>query len=357
MEIEQVGLSPADTGRIRACFEVMLAAERVDHPEEPWFTEQPFTGWMTVGWDGNPREVWLATDQGQAVGWYRLDLPARENLDQGGLEIVVHPAARQRGIGRALLRHAAGRAAGHGRTVLNGGARDGSPGEAFARAAGAKPGLAEIQRMLDIGKLEKGKLARLRGPAERAAAGYSLVSWVGPVPEEFIEQTAAVYNGMADAPRDPEIAHEEWDAQRVRERVNDLRPHYGMRDYTVAARHDDTGELAALTEISVDPADPGWGFQVFTVVARNHRGHRLGLLLKIAMMELLATTEPQLERIVTWNGQGNDAHDRGQRGDGLHRVRPAEHGLPARRGGRARLAGLGPVSRGRPTARSSRPRR
>ena len=82
MEIEQVGLSPADTGRIRACFEVMLAAERVDHPEEPPFTEQPFTGWMTVGWDGSPREVWLATDQGQAVGWCRLDLPARENLDQ-----------------------------------------------------------------------------------------------------------------------------------------------------------------------------------------------------------------------------------------------------------------------------------
>jgi hypothetical protein len=159
--------------------------------------------------------------------------------------------------------------------------------------------------MLDIGKLEKGKLARLRGPAERAAAGYSLVSWVGPVPEEFIEQAAAVYNAMADAPRDPEVAHEEWDAQRVRERVNDLRPYYGMRDYTVAARHDDTGELAALTEISVDPADPGWGFQVFTVVARSHRGHRLGLLLKISMMELLATTEPQLERIVTWNGQGN----------------------------------------------------
>src|SRR5207248_3076161 len=83
---------------------------------------------------------------------------------------------------------------------------------------------------LDIGKLEKGKLARLRGPAERAAAGYSLVSWAGPVPEEYIEQTAAVYNGMADAPRDPEIAHEEWDAQRVRERVNDLRLRYAMGD-------------------------------------------------------------------------------------------------------------------------------
>ena len=37
-----------------------------------------------------------------------------------------------------------------------------------------------------------------------------------------------------------------------------------------------------------------------------HRGHRLGLLLKLAMMELLAATEPQLERIVTWNAQSNE---------------------------------------------------
>jgi GNAT superfamily N-acetyltransferase len=306
MKIEQVGLGPADTGKIRACFEVSLAAERVDEPAGPWFTERPFTGWLTVGWDGNPREAWLATDQGSAVGWYRLELPVRENADQAYLNLVVHPAGRRRGLGRTLLQHAAGRAAANGRIVLNGAARDGSPGEAFARVAGAKPGLVEVQRVLDIGKLEQGKLAGLRGPAERAAAGYSLVSWVGPVPEEYIEQTAAVYNGMADAPRDAEISHEAWDAQRVRERVNGLRPQYGMRDYAVAARHEDTGELAGLTEVSVDPDDPGWGFQVFTVVRREHRGHRLGLLLKIAMMELLATTEPQLERIVTWNGQGNE---------------------------------------------------
>jgi GNAT superfamily N-acetyltransferase len=306
MKIEQVGLGPADTGKIRACFEVSLAAERVDEPAGPWFTERPFTGWLTVGWDGNPREAWLATDQGSAVGWYRLELPVRENADQAYLNIVVHPAGRRRGLGRALLQHAAGRAAATGRTVLNGAARDGSPGEAFARVAGAKPGQVEVQRVLDIGRLEQGKLAGLRGPAERAAAGYSLVSWVGPVPEEYIEQTAAVYNGMADAPRDAEITHEAWDAQRVRERVNGLRPQYAMHDYAVAARHEDTGELAGLTEVSVDPADPGWGFQVFTVVRREHRGHRLGLLLKIAMMELLATTEPQLERIVTWNGQTNE---------------------------------------------------
>ena len=190
--------------------------------------------------------------------------------------------------------------------MLNGGARDGSPGEAFARSAGAKPGLADIQRVLDIGKLEKGKLARLRGPAERAAAGYSLVSWAGPVPEEYIEQAAAVYNGMADAPRDAEITHEEWDAQRSASASTTCARSTGCA--TTPSRRGTTtpANWPALTEVSVDPADPGWGFQVFTVVSREHRGHRLGLLLKIAMMELLATTEPQLERIVTWNGQDNE---------------------------------------------------
>jgi GNAT superfamily N-acetyltransferase len=304
VRIEQVDLT--DTGKIRDCFEVSHAAQRVDEPDGPWFTERPFTGWLTLGWDGDPREVWLAVDQGSAVGWYRLSLPARENLDQAGLILVVHPAERRRGLGLALLRHAAGRAAAHGRAVLNGGARNGSPGEAFARSVGAKSGLVDVQRVLDLGRAEKGKLARLRGPAELAAGGYSLESWVGPIPEECLADVAVLYNAMGDAPRDPEIAREEWDAQRVRERINDLRPHYGLRDYTVVARHDDTGELAALSEIAVDPANPGWGFQMNTVVTRKHRGHRLGLLVKLAMMELLETTEPQLERITTWNAEVNE---------------------------------------------------
>src|SRR6202011_5308005 len=60
-------------------------------------------------------------------------------------------------------------------------------------------------------------------------------------------------SAMHDAPRDAEIAPEEWDARRVRERINDLRPCFGMHDYTVAARHDATGKLAALLQSR--PAD------------------------------------------------------------------------------------------------------
>jgi hypothetical protein len=40
-------------------------------------------------------------------------------------------------------------------------------------------------------------------------------------------------------------------------------------------------------------------------VTRQHRGHRLGLLVKTAMLEWLAVAEPRLERIVTGNAAVN----------------------------------------------------
>jgi GNAT superfamily N-acetyltransferase/RimJ/RimL family protein N-acetyltransferase len=310
MRIKRV--DPADTDTIRACFEAFLAAQQVDEPDGPWFTERPFRGWLTVGWGGGPCEIWLAegraqgTADGTVAGWYRLELPDLENLDQAELTLVVHPAQRRHGTGRALLKHAAGRAAGHGRSVLNGATRLDGDGEAFARAAGAGEGLVDVQRVMDLRATGDDQLARLRATAEEKAVGYSLVSWTGLVPEEFIEQAAGLFAALNDAPHDPQDAPAVWDAQRVRERVNDLRPLYGLRMYAVAARHDATGELAGLTEVAVDPADPGWGHQMLTGVTRAHRGHRLGLLVKVAMAEWLKTAEPQLERIDTWNAQSNE---------------------------------------------------
>ena len=40
-------------------------------------------------------------------------------------------------------------------------------------------------------------------------------------------------------------------------------------------------------------------------MSRPHRGHRLGLLVKVAMLDLLTAAEPQVERMSTWNGAEN----------------------------------------------------
>jgi GNAT superfamily N-acetyltransferase len=305
MHIERVDLADADT--IRACFQVFLAAQQIDEPDGPFFTEQPFRGWLTVGWGGDRREIWVirGPEEGTVAGWYRLELPDLENLDQADLVLVVHPARRRHGLGRALLEHAAARAAANGRSMLNAQTRCGSDGEPFARSTGAEPGLVDVQRVMDVRAMGDDQLARLRETAEQAAAGYSLRSWTGLVPEDFLEQAAALFAALNDAPHDPHIASAVWDAQRVRERVNGLRPHYGLRIYAIAAVKGDTGEPAALTEVAVDPADPGWGHQMLTGVTREHRGHRLGLLVKTTMAEWLRTAEPTLERIQTWNAGSN----------------------------------------------------
>ena len=56
----------------------------------------------------------------------------------------------------------------------------------------------------------------------------------------------------------------------------------------------------------VEPARPAWGFQELTAVARPHRGHRLGIGVKAAMLELLAEREPRLTRIITGNADANE---------------------------------------------------
>jgi GNAT superfamily N-acetyltransferase len=302
MRIERADLADADT--IRGCFEVFLTAQKVDEPDGPFFTEQPFRGWLTVGWGGDPRELWVARDPaGSVAGWYKLVLPDLENLDQADLTLVVDPARRRHGLGRALLEHATARAAAHGRSALHGATR--GVGDAFAQSTGAERGLVDIQRVMDLRAMSDEQLARLRESAERAAAGYALVSWTGPVPEEFIEKAATLFAALYDAPHDPHVGPAVWDARRVRERVNALRPHYGLRTYAVAAVQDDTGEPAGLTEVAVDPADPGWGHQMITAVTKKHRGHRLGLLVKAAMAQWLRQAEPALERIETGNAESN----------------------------------------------------
>jgi RimJ/RimL family protein N-acetyltransferase len=100
------------------------------------------------------------------------------------------------------------------------------------------------------------------------------------------------------------VEDEVWDAARVRE-YDDIREQRGRHVYSVAAVHDATGALAALTDVEADPDAPEWGHQLLTAVLREHRGHRLGLLVKTAMLEWLATAEPQLERIDTGNAAVN----------------------------------------------------
>jgi GNAT superfamily N-acetyltransferase len=314
MQIERIDL--ADDDVLRACHAVHAAAAAADDPQgEPPDSLRTLRARLTPGWGGEPSEAWCVLTDGAAgpagecgpiAAWYRIQFPDLENRDRAFLSPVVHPSLRRRGLGTEMVTHARRRAVAQGRAFIDSQVIHGSAGEAFARWFGAESGILDARRILDLRTVPAGRFAELKETAAGPAAGYSLVSWTGATPEDRLAQVAGVINAMNDAPREEGWFEDDiWDADRVRTRGDSRVRLAGYRGYSVAAVHDETGEMAALTQAGVDPAEPAWGHQGLTAVTRLHRGHRLGLLTKAAMMEWLATAEPRLERVTTTNASVN----------------------------------------------------
>ena len=296
----------SDTVAVRACHDIHLAAARADGMRRPPMSPRAFQAWLRYGWTEDPSEAWLARDDDAEVcGWYLLSLPTRENRHLADLNLVVAPPRRRAGFGTALLGHAAGRARQAGRTLLTGHSEEASAGAAFARSRGAAHRLTGTFAVLRLRSIPPGHLPELHRKAAAAAAGYSLVSWEGPTAEHRLTDVAGLLGVEADAPRAAGEEPPGWDTARVRAADQRLADQ-GWRFYSLAARAERNGALVAITQLGVDPLDAGWGFQSLTAVAGPHRGHRLGLLVKVAMLELLAAHEPQLAQIVTLAAEGNE---------------------------------------------------
>jgi GNAT superfamily N-acetyltransferase len=304
VRIEQFDAS-TDAEQLRICFEIMAAAQRTDDAELPVRSLASFRNRWTTGFGGMRRETWLGvTTASEPLGCYMLALPDHENASMAWCALAVLPDRRRAGAGRELLAHCAGQALRAGRTRLAGEARQGSPGSAFALATGATGGISEVIRRLDIDAAMPGRLASLRDEAWPRARGYSLMSWIGASRADTIEDQALLSAAMADAPRDEGVEPEVFDAERIKDLERRCFAS-GQQFYSVAARHEATTRLVAITQIFVDPGTPGWGFQMITAVLPAHRGHRLGLLVKAEMLDLLAAHEPDIRHILTGNGASN----------------------------------------------------
>jgi GNAT superfamily N-acetyltransferase len=305
VNLEQFDPGTADK-QLRACYDMAVANHPVDDPHVPPGSYGAFRTWWAFGWADEPIQTWLATDEaGAPAATYRLELPERENRRNAFGHIMVAAPYRRRGLGRLMLAHMADQAANAGRVLLMSDARVEGAGEAFAQATGGRAGLRDVRRRLDIDDELRGGLAGLRAGAEPRAVGYELRSWQGPVPEELVDGVCAVVTALGDAPHDDEFETATWDVTRLR--ASERRTlESGSRCHSVAALASATAEVAALTQVFVDPEVPDWGWQAITAVTRPHRGHRLGLLVKVAMLELLAELEPAIRHITTFNAERND---------------------------------------------------
>ena len=113
-----------------------------------------------------------------------------------------------------------------------------------------------------------------------------------------------LHRAMNDAPLDDlEIADDVWTVPRLVASEASLTAR-GARVHRLVARRRSDGVLGGFT-VFVVHVDHPIGHQDDTGVVGEHRGHRLGMRLKAAMLQRLATVEPQLETIDTWNAESN----------------------------------------------------
>jgi GNAT superfamily N-acetyltransferase len=253
----------------------------------------------------------VAVEGDAVVGAGNLELPLQDNRTLAMFDLSVPPERRGRGVGAALHAYVLDQARAEGRTSLLTEVRAPSgtvlanwPGARFADRYGFTTRNTELRRLLRL-PVDLERLEALEAEAAEKASDYQLVSWAGPCPVEYAEQYAYLKGLItSEAPTgDLDYEPERWDVARLRE-DEDLTVRQGRSLYTCVALAPD-GTLAGHTQIAASRHRPEWAFQWDTLVLRTHRGHRLGLALKVANLQAVMAAQPQVERITTRNAEQN----------------------------------------------------
>ena len=300
---------PDDHDAVVAAVDLLNTASAVDDPDGIPLDVPTYRGQIRYGWDLNPGQRLLFVPAGERapVGLLGVEMPIRDNLNLAWIELTILPGRRREGLGSELVAEAVRRTREAGRTTIWAGGPEDAPYTAgFLEHHGFHYASHDARRRQLLADVDRAELERLRLDALAAAEDYELERLVPPQPEELLAEIAVVAEAINDAPMgELTFEREVMDLQRMHDQ-EEARVGRGERHYRVVARHRATGELAGHTVMGVHPSRPRWGEQGDTAVARQHRGHRLGLLLKLDMLRWLEQVEPQLEEIETWNQADND---------------------------------------------------
>lgn len=301
--LDPTNLDPRD---VAGAVAVLEAARKADAPYDLGHTASSFAARIRHGWDGTPPVVAiLRDDKSRVIGVLEIELPIWDNRHLGILHATVDPLRRRQGLGRRLFEIGVDRVRSEGRTVLLTYGLD-SPGNvAFAEAMGVVQASVEVQRRLDVLAVDWDQLDNEYAKAEAHATAYDLVRFAARIPDEDLPAVADLTAAINDAPTDDlDIEDEVFTPERIR-RFEAAQDGAGRRTYRLVARERSTGVLGGHTMVAVESERPWFGWQYDTSVLPAHRGHRLGLLLKIGMLHWLREQEPQLRTIDTWNAATN----------------------------------------------------
>ncbi|WP_221585164.1 GNAT family N-acetyltransferase [Microbacterium sp. G2-8] len=295
-----------------------------------WFST-PADEWL-VGMHNTryvAREAFVARDGTRIVGIGKLEYE-REAGSDSNIDIAIRVDARGTGVDDALLAHLERIAQERGRRRSSTFAFVRPEEMATAEAALLRPtsGFGAVPRdayMTDfflrhgyaLGQVERVSAFDLQGSYEqtermldaalaKAGPDYEPVWWQTPTPDEYADGYAAAITRMnTDVPSgDLTWDEEPWDGDRVRYREG-IKQQAGQIMAVTGVIHRPTGEFVAFSELVIGRDRSRVTETYGTLVLQEHRGHRLGTIVKCLGLLRWHELVPDSPVVQTFNAEEN----------------------------------------------------
>lgn len=307
-----IALDRDDDVMLKGVFAAACRSEAVSRVQPVRRDIDEFVKQVRFDFPGERTEGAVALVDGTPVGWSQLFFPERDNLDKSWFNLDVDPQFRRQGVGSALLEWTEERARAGGRQLLLGevyapvGDRETHADREFALKRGYSVASVEIVRSLPL-PVDADLLAGQRQKAAEAMGDeYEVTVHVDGVPDELRQGVCDASNRLIlDAPTgDVDFEPESMTVEDYQTMLDHQRA-TGRTLVTAVARHTGSGVVAAYTDLVYPTADRDIVFQWGTLVLPEHRGHRLGMAVKVANLEELARIAPGRRSVQTMNDEQN----------------------------------------------------
>jgi GNAT superfamily N-acetyltransferase len=299
-----------DAAEFRRWYAISREALLFERPDAPVWSQHELQVLLSRADGAELLTAYSAFEGETMLAAAMVSLSLLDNLEKANLFVWVAPSRRRQGIGGALLEHLVSTSVRGGRTTMLASswlpqdARADHPYHRFARKHGFALANTEIRRTLAL-PVPNDRLEALAAEARDHHADYRIQTYVDEVPKDLLASYCHLRNQVGlEAPTGDVALEARALTPEIVLRRQAIAKEQGRTTY-LAFAVEPRGKAVAYTSLVAPDQDPVYVYQSGTLVRRDHRGHRLGLAVKVANLVSLQQRCPGRRFVNTENAEVN----------------------------------------------------